>query len=323
MGSLTTPLWTVPAGKLAYGRTFYWTAQVRDGNAASLWSAPDYFTIPAARQPLVTAHLGAAPYDATVKGVDPQLGDYSTQTTDATIPGPSDGPTLSVQRTYNSLDPGVFKAFGAGWSSLLDMRATEDADGSGNVVITLADGRQKRFGANGDGTYSPPAGDYAVLSAPASGYGTSGFMLTEKSGTRYFFQDQNTDPVTGQTYWGLTQYGNRNGHGPDVQWLSVTLTLPDGSIVKPEEPTRTTATTTVTSPRATWASRSSSPGASSRSPPRTAPSRTSRTLTRSPPSLACSPPPATRGRTASLPTWPRPLPPPPGAAMERPTAFLL
>ncbi|WP_406441884.1 DUF6531 domain-containing protein [Streptomyces sp. NBC_00631] len=236
-GSLTTSVWTVPAGKLAYGKTFYWTAQVSDGNAASLWSAPDYFTIPAAPQPLVTAHLGAAPYDATVKGVDPQLGDYSTQTTDATIPGPSDGPTLSVQRTYNSLDPGAFKAFGAGWSSLLDMRATEDADGSGNVVITLADGRQERFGANGDGTYSPPAGDYAVLSAPASGYGTSGFMLTEKSGTRYFFQNQVTDPVTGQTYWGLTQYGNRNGHGLDVVWQTVTLTLPDGSTVKPEEPT--------------------------------------------------------------------------------------
>ncbi|MFG2955212.1 LamG-like jellyroll fold domain-containing protein [Streptomyces sp. NPDC048291] len=236
-GSLTTPVWTVPSGKLAYGKTFYWTAQVSDGNAASLWSAPDYFTIPAAPQPLVTAHLGAAPYDATVKGVDPQLGDYSTQTTDATIPGPSDGPTLSVQRTYNSLDPGVFKAFGAGWSSLLDMRATEDADGSGNVVITLADGRQERFGANGDGTYSPPAGDYAVLSAPADGYGTSGFMLTEKSGTRYFFQNQVTDPVTGQTYWGLTQYGNRDGHGLDVQWLPVTLTLPDGSTIKPEEPT--------------------------------------------------------------------------------------
>ncbi|MFJ9902304.1 LamG-like jellyroll fold domain-containing protein [Streptomyces sp. NPDC101152] len=236
-GSLTTPVWTVPTGKLAYGKTFYWTAQVSDGNTASLWSAPDYFTIPAAPQPLVTAHLGAAPYDSTVKGVDPQLGDYSTQTTDATVPGPPDSPTLSIQRTYNSLDPGVFKAFGAGWSSLLDMRATEDADGSGNVVITRADGRQERFGANGDGTYSPPAGDYAVLSAPAGGYGTAGFMLTEKSGTRYFFTDQNTDPVTGQTYWGLTQYGNRDGHGLDVDWLPVTLALPDGSTIKPEEPT--------------------------------------------------------------------------------------
>ncbi|MGW1623873.1 IucA/IucC family protein, partial [Streptomyces sp. NPDC002172] len=41
-----------------------------------------------------------------------------------------------------------------------------------NVILVLADGV-----------------DYAVLSAPASGYGTSGFMLTEKSGTRYFFQN--------------------------------------------------------------------------------------------------------------------------------------
>ncbi|MCH5672358.1 LamG-like jellyroll fold domain-containing protein [Streptomyces gilvus] len=237
-GSLTTPVWTVPAGKLAYGKTFYWTAQVSDGNAASLWSAPDYFTIPSAPQPLVTAHLGASPYDATVKGVDPQLGDYSTQTTDAIVPGPADGPTLSVQRTYNSLDPGVFKAFGAGWSSLLDMRATEDADGTGNVVVTLADGRQERFGANGDGTYTAPAGTYAVLSAPPAAYGSSGFMLTERSGTRYIFNNQVTDPVTGQTYWALTETGNRNGHGVDLEWLPVTLTLPDGSTLKTQEPTR-------------------------------------------------------------------------------------
>ncbi|MGW2519327.1 LamG-like jellyroll fold domain-containing protein [Streptomyces sp. NPDC001617] len=237
-GSLTTPVWTVPSGKLAWGKTFYWTAQVSDGNAASLWSAPDYFTIPSAPQPLVTAHLGAAPYDATVKGVDPQLGDYSTETTDATVRGPAEGPTLSVDRTYNSLDPGVFKAFGAGWSSVFDMRATEDADGSGNVVITLADGRQERFGANGDGTYSPPAGDYAVLSAPPAGYGTSGFMLTQRSGMRYLFQNQVTDPVTGQAYWGLTEFGNRNGHGLDLEWKPVTLTLPDGSTIQPEEPTQ-------------------------------------------------------------------------------------
>ncbi len=235
-GTITTSTWTVPAGKLAWGGTYYWTALVSDGDATSLWSAPDYFTVPSAPQPLVTSHLGAAPYDATVKGVDPQMGDYSTQTTDLSLGAMADGTALNIQRTYNSLDPGVFKAFGAGWSSMLDMRATTDDDGSGNIVITMADGRQERFGANGDGTYSPPAGDYAVLSAPPAAHGSSGFMLTEKSGMRYIFTHSATDPVTGQAYWGLTEYGNRNGHGLDITWKPVTLTLPDGSTLKVTEP---------------------------------------------------------------------------------------
>ncbi|MEU6227582.1 LamG-like jellyroll fold domain-containing protein [Streptomyces sp. NPDC047042] len=235
-GAIATSTWTVPAAKLAWGGTYYWTALVSDGNATSLWSAPDYFNVPSAPQPLVTSHLGVAPYDATVKGVDPQMGDYSTQATDASIGGLADGPALKLVRTYNSLDPGVFKAFGAGWSSMLDMRATPDSDGSGSVVVTLADGRQERFGANGDGTYSPPAGDYAVLSAPPAGYGTTGLMLTEKSGMRYLFTISATDPVTGQPYFGLTEFGNRNGHGLDITWKPVTLTLPDGTTVTPKEP---------------------------------------------------------------------------------------
>lgn len=235
-GALTTSTWTVPAAKLAWGGTYYWTALVSDGNATSLWSAPVYFTVPSAPQPLVTSHLGVAPYDATVKGVDPQMGDYSTQATDLSIGAVADGPALNIERTYNSLDPGVFKAFGAGWSSMLDMRATPDEDGSGNIVITMADGLQERFGANGDGTYSPPAGDYAVLSAPPAAYGTSGFALTEKSGMRYIFTHSATDPVTGHVYWGLTEFGNRNGHGVDFTWKTVTLTLPDGSTTAVSEP---------------------------------------------------------------------------------------
>ncbi|SFF55182.1 RHS repeat-associated core domain-containing protein [Actinacidiphila alni] len=235
-GALATPSWTVPAGKIAYGKTFYWTAQVTDGQAASLWSAPDYFNVPAAPQPLVTAHLGVSPYDSTVKGVDPQMGDYSTQATDASLPGPADGAQSQIVRTYNSLDPGVFKAFGAGWSSLLDMRATPDSDGTGNVLITLADGRQERFGANGDGTFSPPPGDSAILSNPIPGYGDSGYTLIDKSGMRYVFTRQATDPVTGQSYFGITQFGDRNGHGMGFYWSDIDLTLPDGSTVQAWEP---------------------------------------------------------------------------------------
>jgi len=235
-GAIATSTWVVPAAKLAWGGTYYWTALVSDGNATSLWSAPDYFNIPSAPQPLVTAHLGVAPYDTTVKGVDPQMGDYSTQATDLSVGAVADGPALNIERTYNSLDPGVFKAFGAGWSSMLDMRATPDSDGSGSMVITLADGRQERFGANGDGTYSPPAGDYAVLTVPPDGYGVSGFALTEKSGMRYIFTVGATDPVTGQPYWGLSEFGNRNGHGVDLEWKTVTLTLPGGGTTAVKEP---------------------------------------------------------------------------------------
>jgi YD repeat-containing protein len=62
------------------------------------------------------------------------------------------------------------------------MRLVPDDDGSGNVVVTYPDGQVVRFGKNPDGSYAPPAGRVAVLAADGSGW-----KLTDKSGTAYFF----------------------------------------------------------------------------------------------------------------------------------------
>jgi large repetitive protein len=228
--ALTTSTWTVPSGKLSYATTYYWTAQVSDSITASLWSAPVYFTVAPAQQPLLTSHLGAAPLDATIKGVDPAVGDYSTTVTDADASSPNLGPPVKIERTYNSLSPETSAAFGAGWSSVLDMRATPDSDGSGSIVVTLGDGRQERFGANGDGTFSPPAGIVAELTGALPGFGT-GYTLIDQSGTRYVFTGPKTDPVTGQTYYSLVRAWDANGHGFDLDYADTTLNLPSGGTV--------------------------------------------------------------------------------------------
>ena len=66
------------------------------------------------------------------------------------------------ERDYNSLDPRTAGAFGAGWSSVLDMRASPgQADSSGATateVVTYPDGEQVGFGLNADGSYHAAAG---------------------------------------------------------------------------------------------------------------------------------------------------------------------
>jgi RHS repeat-associated protein len=230
--NLATSTWAVPAGKLSYASTYYWEAQVSDTVTSSAWSAPDYFSVAGAPQPLVTSQLGVPDYGSTVHGVDPQVGNFSTVVTDANYAVPDFGPPVQVKRTYNSLNPAGYNAFGAGWASILDMRVTPDSDGSGNVVLTLADGQQERFGLNGDGTFSAPAGAGGILlNHPLPGYGSvgDGYTYIDPSGVRYNFIEGATDPITGQDYVGLANAWDANGHGVDLTWLSQTLSLPDGS----------------------------------------------------------------------------------------------
>jgi RHS repeat-associated protein len=230
--SLSTSTWTVPSGTLSYGTTYYWQAQVSDTVTPSAWSAPDYFNVTSAPQPLVTSQLSVPAYGSTVQGVDPQVGNFTTVVTDADYAIPGFGPGLEVQRTYNSLNPELYNSFGAGWSSILDMRATPDNDGSGNVVVTLADGQQERFGLNGNGTFSPPAGGGGTLIAgPLPGTGDGGYTFIDTSGVRYNFDMTETDPVTGQAYFGLGNAWDANGHGLDFVWVPQTLTLPSGGTV--------------------------------------------------------------------------------------------
>ena len=123
------------------------------------------------------------------------------------------GPPLQVERTYNSLNPASIGAFGAGWSSNLDMAVTPDSDGSGSVVVTMPDGSQARFGykgtsGSGVAQYAPPMGSPDVLTHNANGTWTLGVS----GGTQYAFTTAGAlTQITSPT--GLTQAFTDNAAG--------------------------------------------------------------------------------------------------------------
>ncbi|MFE1507986.1 LamG-like jellyroll fold domain-containing protein [Streptomyces sp. NPDC058726] len=178
-GWLTKRTWNVPAGKLTWGRQYLWRVKARE-NGKSTPLSPFYSVTTAVEQPAITSHLGAQGLAADGREVDPGIGNYTTTDTDATVA--TVGPGLTVTRTYNSRDPRSDNAFGAGWSTRYDMRIVPDSDGTGNVVATLPDGRQVRFGRNPDGSYAPPYGSFSTLTAVGGGW-----KLTDKEQTTYIF----------------------------------------------------------------------------------------------------------------------------------------
>ena len=197
--------WTVPK-PLAWGATYYWQAAVSDAatpptisSTSVTWTTPISFVVGAAQpavlgrfgpvaqtgdgNPVMTSDLGAATYTGSGKTVDPKTANVTQQATDASVAGA--GPSLSVVRTYNSLDPRTSQAFGAGWSSVQDMSLDPDPDGSGALILTLADGQQARFAVNAAGGYAPPATMYAVVTALSGG----GFSVTDQTDTTYSFAE--------------------------------------------------------------------------------------------------------------------------------------
>ncbi|NVK80021.1 LamG-like jellyroll fold domain-containing protein [Streptomyces morookaense] len=205
-GAISATQWVVPSGKLAWNQPYYWVVSNSDTIASSAWSNPSYFstTVP---QPLITSHLGAAAKTASGRNFDPQVGDYTSSATDANVSVV--GPKLAINRAYNSLDPRTTTLFGAGWSTPYDMAAAADSDGTGAVVVTMADGHEARFGLNADGsTFSPPQGTYATFATVTGG----GYTLTDKSGTIYTFGQQ-----VGSA-WKLTKITDREGRSETLAY---------------------------------------------------------------------------------------------------------
>ena len=182
-GDIASNDWTVPASAgLQWGQTYYWTVQAYDGVDYSPNPQANYFTT-TVPQPLITSQLSLNPAGP---GFNPQTGNWTTSATDAQVP--TVGPALEITRDYNSSDPRLSGAFGAGWSSVLDMKVSageyNSAGGAGTEVVTYPDGEDVGFGLNPGGTtYSPPSGRYATLAAVSGG----GFTLTDKNDTVYTF----------------------------------------------------------------------------------------------------------------------------------------
>ena len=186
--------WTVPAGDLAWGQTYHWTVQAYDGDLYSPSPQQYYFTT-AVPQPLVTSQLSQNP---SGPGFNAQTGNWTTSATDAQVS--TVGPALEITRDYNSSDPRISGAFGAGWSSALDMKVSAGENGgtgaTATQVVTYPDGEEVGFGLNPDGqTYSPPSGRYATLAPVTAG----GFTLTDKNDTVYTFTQALSTGV-----WGIT-----------------------------------------------------------------------------------------------------------------------
>ncbi|MFA1551734.1 LamG-like jellyroll fold domain-containing protein [Actinomadura chokoriensis] len=182
-GYVPTYAWTVPAGSLSWNKTYLWRVFVKDaGNEVPSPRVMLQTTVP---QPEITAQLA----QGQDREFEPASGNYSTSVIDASVT--TVGPDLSVERTYNSLDPRRDSAFGAGWTTQFDMRLAEDTDGSGNVVIGYPDGQQVRYGKNPDGTYAPPPGRQATLVAE-----TGKWKLTDKAGTVFEFVGGRLTAVT-------------------------------------------------------------------------------------------------------------------------------
>ncbi|MFE4599870.1 LamG-like jellyroll fold domain-containing protein [Kitasatospora indigofera] len=178
-GLVTGGDWTVPAGKLQWGQTYYWTVQAHNGTQYSP-AAPYSALSVQVPQPAITSSLSQ---NGDARGFDPATGNFTKSVTDAQVSGA--GPALEVVRDYNSRDFRTTGSFGTGWSSVLDARATERKDASGNltgVIVTYPDGSQVGFGRNTDGTFSPPSGRFATLRAV-----TGGYTLTDKNATTYTF----------------------------------------------------------------------------------------------------------------------------------------
>ena len=226
--------WTVPAGDLAWGQTYHWTVQAYDGDLYSPSPQSYYFTT-AVPQPLVTSQLSQNP---SGPGFNAQTGNWTTSATDAQVS--TVGPALEITRDYNSSDPRISGAFGAGWSSVLDMKVSAGQNGGNGApatqVVTYPDGEDVGFGLNPNGTsYSPPSGRYATLT-PISG----GFTLTDKNDTVYTFTQSLGTGVYGITSiadaLGRTETFTYNGAGQVTtvtsasgRSLTVNWTTPSGA----------------------------------------------------------------------------------------------
>jgi hypothetical protein len=200
-GLISAADWTVPSGKLSWGQSYYWVVQDFDGAAYSAAPDPSYLATPVP-QPLVTSGLSQ---NESGPGFNASSGNYTTSATDLKVPVA--GPALSIERDYNSADPRVAGAFGAGWSSVLDMTVgpgqVNSAGTTATEVVTYPDGQQVAFGLNANGTYTPPQGRFSTFTPVTGG----GFTLTDKNDTKYTF----TQSLGGGT-WGITSLTDALGH---------------------------------------------------------------------------------------------------------------
>ncbi|MEU6194565.1 LamG-like jellyroll fold domain-containing protein [Streptomyces sp. NPDC047061] len=213
-GLVSTGDWTVPTGKLAWGKSYSWTVQAYDSTTA-LYSTPTSYAMSVeVPQTVITSGLSQNSSD---HGFDATSRNYTTSDTDASIS--TVGPSLDVERDYNSRDPRSTGAFGAGWSSIFDARAAEHYTAAGavsSVFVTYPDGSEVGYGKNSDGTFTPGNGRFATFQTVTAG----GYKLTDKDDTVYAFTKS-----LGSGVYGLDSVTDANGRSVTFTWTSGHVTL--------------------------------------------------------------------------------------------------
>ncbi|WP_258053256.1 LamG-like jellyroll fold domain-containing protein [Streptomyces sp. Ru72] len=197
-GAVSKSSWKIPAGKLTWSKNYVWYVGVSDGYDEVTYSSRFATAVP---QPPVTSGLAQ---NTDGHDFDPSEANYTTDDSDADVEVV--GPSLEIDRSYNSIDPRIDSAFGAGWSTVVDMKAAEVKDPSGtvtSVVVTYPGGEQVAFGRNSDGTFQPPLGRYARLQSV-----TGGYTLTDKDFTEYAFK-QPTAKAGTYAISGIKDYAGR------------------------------------------------------------------------------------------------------------------
>ncbi|MEV0742695.1 LamG-like jellyroll fold domain-containing protein [Streptomyces sp. NPDC050549] len=211
-GLLSTGDWTVPAGDLAWNKSYTWTAQAYDSTTGLYSTATPYAMSVEVPQTVITSGLSQNSSD---HGFDATSRNYTTSDTDASIS--TVGPSLDVERDYNSRDPRWTGAFGTGWSSIFDAKATEHYTASGavsSVFVTYPDGSEVGYGKNNDGTFTPGNGRFATFKSV-----TGGYTLTDKDDTVYTFTQS-----LGSGGYGLTSVTDANGRAVNLTWTSGHIT---------------------------------------------------------------------------------------------------
>ena len=214
----TGTTWQVPADELAVNTQYFWKARAFANGVYSPWSEIRSFVTSIPNTDPTALAYGYSPY-LTVDsggdsggGVNGATGVFVRTDKDAQIP--SIGKLLGVARTYNSGDGGAdvagVRAFGYAWSSVLDMKLVEQADG---VIIRYPDGRREWHGRNPNGTYASQQGFYSTLTKPNTSR-LATWRLTLKDFTTFTF-DRNGR---------LSQITDEAGHPVD-------FTMTNGRIV--------------------------------------------------------------------------------------------
>jgi YD repeat-containing protein len=107
---------------------------------------------------------------------------------------PERGIDLAFRRTYNSqsqhdssgTDGSTPSVFGNGWTNTFDAHLAYDS--TDNIIqVYDIDGARYDYTSNGQGGWTPPAGQYAQLTSD----GACGYYWTKKTGAAYYFEAPN------------------------------------------------------------------------------------------------------------------------------------